>query len=346
MTLDVLREATGLGDILGIPKRFKSYKVIKTIGVGGHSVVVKVKDVSNREEFAAKVMRRPEANTESCRLIERELRLCETVACPYLVNCAEIIYLEDFIVVIMEYFEGTDLLTSVVESRDIILANWRSIFRQLCLGVQYLHKRGLAHRDLKPENVLITKSLNCKLCDYGLLCETTDTGLMTTTMGTLPYMSPEMVKGTGYGAKQADIWALGIMLHVIVNGCLPWKTDTTMGVTSEILKGDMDVTGMSSNQREIIQRCCDVDPKTRATIEHILTISFIRVASNVHTGLSGQLPNLRGGHQTVVGANREMPKRSSTRLSDPILKISMAGPRARAHLRIPIPCGRHRSADT
>lgn len=276
--MDFIREATDAGDILSIPKRFKTYDVERTIGTGSYSVVVEIRDMNNRQ-YAAKVMRRPKANTEDMRLMERELRLGESITCPYLVSCIEVVYMEELIVLVMEKGSGKDLLAMINENPNAVSANWRNIFRQICFGVQYLHRKGLAHRDLKLENVLIDENFNCKVCDYGLMCQVQKSDLASTKCGTLPYMSPEMIHSANYSGQAADMWALGIILYVVATSSLPWRSVNQLAMCKEIQGGITDLETVPTQQREIVAQCCHLDPERRSTIEHVLSLSFIRVTS-------------------------------------------------------------------
>lgn len=289
MQLGTLSEATDNGDILEIPMTFESYEVIETIGTGSYAVVVSVRDKCKDMKFAAKVMRRPQANSEDMRLLERELRLCETVSCPHLVSFIDIVYLDDYIILVMERSEGKDLLSFVMECPRVVAANWKNIFRQICYGVQYLHNHGFAHRDLKPENVLVDEMLNCKLCDYGLICEVKKSTLSTTKYGTLPYMSPEMIHKATYDARAADVWALGVILYVILTGCTPWRSEGDTAMGQEIRQGIRQTDQMKKEEAELVLKCCDVNPETRPTIDGIISERVISAVSAIKRNFSAPM---------------------------------------------------------
>lgn len=296
-----LYEATDSGEVLAIPRRFKTYEVTGTIGTGSYAVVVGVSGQSRGVTLAAKVMRRPKPNTEEMRLVERELRLCETVSCHFLVTCVDVVYTDDLIILVMERGEGTDLLSLITQGPHIVAANWLTIFRQICYGVQYLHSHGLAHRDLKPENILVDETFNCKLCDYGLLCEVKPTTLNKTKYGTLPYMSPEMIYSETYNGMQSDIWALGVVLYVISTGCVPWKGESDAAIGQEITLGITDTESVGRIEEELILKCCSVNPETRPTIDEILANPAFNVqVKTLQRNQSLPLKNVRGATRRNV----------------------------------------------
>ena len=90
-------------------------------------------------------------------------------------------------------------------------------------AIAALHERSLIHRDLKPENVMLTPDGRVVVVDLGLawgpdLSRHTAEG---TAVGSVPYMSPEQIEGSGVGTA-ADIWALGVMLYELVAGKRPF----------------------------------------------------------------------------------------------------------------------------
>ncbi|OQR88747.1 protein kinase [Achlya hypogyna] len=90
-------------------------------------------------------------------------------------------------------------------------------FDQIAHGVAFLHTEcGLAHRDISLENVLVDEFGDCKLCDFGLA--SLDTKRETRPVGKRYYMAPEMYGNDGYDPKQADVWALGVLLYMMHTG--------------------------------------------------------------------------------------------------------------------------------
>lgn len=329
-------EATSRGDVLEIPLKFKSYEVGEVLGRGSFAVVVKVKDFVKNEEFAAKVMRRPKDNTDEMRLMERELRLGDTLSSPFLVNFIEVCYFEELIVVVMDLVNGKDLFTLILEDPDKVAANWRTIFVQMCRGVQYLHKKGLAHRDLKPDNILVDTNFQVKLCDYGFLVETEGTEIRRSVCGTLFYIAPEMVREVPYCEKVADVWALGVILYVIVTGCLPWESRDNDEIMQEIEHGITKLDMLATCQRDIVAKCCDLNPERRVTVDELLRFPLTRTTSD--TSRDREMSSKRPRVTSTM--NRPSQMRRSRRSMAPVSGVrgtpgSRLGPPMRSPMAVP-----------
>ncbi|KAJ3067380.1 hypothetical protein HK102_007429 [Quaeritorhiza haematococci] len=107
----------------------------------------------------------------------------------------------------------------------------RHIFRQLVSALLFLHQNGLAHRDVKDENVLIDGGLNVKLIDFGSVgvVEGEESGGkgFDRFLGTLQYASPEILQGNHYRGPEADIWALGCLLYIMLAGESPFPNPSS-----------------------------------------------------------------------------------------------------------------------
>lgn len=90
-------------------------------------------------------------------------------------------------------------------------------------GLDYLHERKIVHRDIKPSNILVTRSGQIKLCDFGVSGELVNS-LAGTFTGTSFYMAPERIKGQNYTIT-SDVWSLGLTILEVASNRFPFPPD-------------------------------------------------------------------------------------------------------------------------
>ena len=101
-------------------------------------------------------------------------------------------------------------------------------FAAFVLPWPVVFQRGLVHRDIKPGNFLIDSQGYLKLCDYGLSTFLPLGDRTKTFLGTVAYISPEMVLGKSYG-HEVDLWGLGISTYEMVYGITPFEPTELLG---------------------------------------------------------------------------------------------------------------------
>ena len=89
-------------------------------------------------------------------------------------------------------------------------------------AVEYIHTRRIVHRDLKLENILVDDNLNLKLADFGFACYKNIDALQSY-RGTMTYMAPEIKEGKQYKGTNVDMFSIGVILFIIVQGIFPFK---------------------------------------------------------------------------------------------------------------------------
>lgn len=129
----------------------------------------------------------------------------------------------------MELCQGGDLLQYVKRRKKLEEPIAKYLFRQIIVGLGYLHKKNIIHRDIKLENILIDNEGVVKICDFGASIVKPDLSKKLEFIGTPAYMAPEMTdcKKTGKGkyTNKVDVWAAGVVLFVMVYGHLPFTGD-------------------------------------------------------------------------------------------------------------------------
>ncbi|KAL9325730.1 hypothetical protein ACSQ67_006375 [Phaseolus vulgaris] len=149
----------------------------------------------------------------------------------------------------------------------------RKLFQQLIDGLSYCHSKGVFHRDLKLENVLVDNRGNLKITDFGLSAlpqHLREDGLLHTTCGSPNYVAPEVLANKGYDGATSDAWSCGVLLYVILTGCLPFDDRNMVVLYQKIFKGDVQIPKwLSPGAQNLIKRILDPNPEKRITIAGI-----------------------------------------------------------------------------
>jgi len=88
--------------------------------------------------------------------------------------------------------------------------------------VGYMQGKGVVHRDLKLENILVDDMMNLKVADFGFATYKKINKLQSY-RGTMTYMAPEIKEGKVYDGKQIDMFSVGVILFIIIQGIFPFK---------------------------------------------------------------------------------------------------------------------------
>lgn len=214
-----------------LPTSIGSYAVQRRLGEGGMGIVYEAQQESTQRLVAIKVVRGgPTADDYRLRLFQREAQTLGRLRHP---NIAAVFEAgrtdqgEHFFA--MELVSGVPLIQHFREQHTSRSGRLQ-IFRQICEAIHYAHQRGVIHRDLKPSNILVDSDGKPKILDFGLARITDQDAAFHTAsievgriIGTLPYMSPEEVRGDIAAIDvRSDVYSLGVILYEILTGSLPY----------------------------------------------------------------------------------------------------------------------------
>ncbi|MFH9226693.1 serine/threonine-protein kinase [Streptomyces lydicus] len=170
---------------------------------------------------------------EMRRRFVRECRVTAQVDHPGLVTVHDAGSDDEDLYLVMQYVEGADLSDHLAE-HDPYPWPWAvSVAAQLCAVLASVHAVPIVHRDLKPRNVMIRPDGSLVVLDLGIASALdTDTTRLTHTgspIGSPAYMAPEQAMGGAVG-PHTDLYALGVLLHELLSGEVPFAGSTALGV--------------------------------------------------------------------------------------------------------------------
>jgi serine/threonine-protein kinase len=209
------------------------YRIESRIGRGGMGVVYLAHHLQLERRAALKLIAPDLAESSGFRQrFAREARIAAALAHPNIVTVYDAGEVDGTLYLAMQYVEGSDL--AAILAADGRLKPYRAIdvCRQVAGALDAAHAQGLIHRDVKPANVLIA-GRNAFLTDFGLTKRLEGEPAPIThagdVVGTIHYVAPEQIEGSGVTAR-SDIYSLGCLLYHCLTGEVPFARETDVAV--------------------------------------------------------------------------------------------------------------------
>ncbi|HYN21016.1 MAG TPA: serine/threonine-protein kinase, partial [Thermoanaerobaculia bacterium] len=246
------------------------YRIVELVGIGGMGMVYKAEDEQLGLPVAVKVLR-PELAQDGRRIerFKQELVLARQVSHPNVVRIHDLGSDGDLVFLTMDFVAGRSLGELLAADGRLPPVTAAGIARQIAAGLAVAHAAGVVHRDLKPGNVLIDGSGRAAISDFGVARSLAGPGQTVpgAVVGTLDYLSPEQARG-GQVDGRTDLYALGILLHEMLTGELPFAGGSAAEVLAQRLTGatrDLRSTGVPVPPKlaAIVRRLLQREPDRR-----------------------------------------------------------------------------------
>jgi serine/threonine protein kinase/Tfp pilus assembly protein PilF len=259
-----------------IAQRIGQYVIEQKLGEGGMGVVYRARDEKLQRDVALKFLGTlPAGGSASHERILSEARAISALNHPNICTIYEIGEVSGTPYIAMEYIEGRPL-NMEIPSSGLALEIVVRYGMQLAEALAHAHSRGIIHRDLKAANVVVTPGGLLKVLDFGISRRVDATGSDETTKfdqswasqhtftGTLPYVSPEVLKGHE-ADERSDIWSLGVLLYEMSCGRRPFLGGTAYELSAAILRErPPSITpALPPVLQSVIDKCLDKEPGQR-----------------------------------------------------------------------------------
>lgn len=272
------------------------YRIHHPLARGGMACVYRATDTRLDRLVALKVMHADlAADTDAARKFESEARAATQLSHPHVVSIFDQGSDGERPYIVMELVCG-HTLRSVISARAPLRPSEALDLIDPVLGaLGSAHRAGLVHRDVKPENVLISDQGEVKVADFGLaraITAQTAAGTAGLLMGTLSYLSPELVTG-GRADARSDVYSAGIVLFELLTGQKPHTGDTPIQVAYAHVHHDVPppsgVPGAHSIPDyldALVTRATARNPDDRPHDARVLLTQLRQVGSALHAGVS------------------------------------------------------------
>jgi beta-lactam-binding protein with PASTA domain/tRNA A-37 threonylcarbamoyl transferase component Bud32 len=219
------------------------YEIGEVIGRGGMAEVHEGRDLRLGRRVAVKILRPDLARDPSFQVrFRREAQSAAALNHPNIVAVYDTG--EDTLVVegtptvivpyiVMEFVDGMTLRQLLASGRRLLPERALEIAAGVLSGLDYAHRHGIVHRDIKPANVMLTRTGDVKVMDFGIARAINDanSGMTATSavMGTAQYLSPEQARGEVVDAR-SDLYSAGVLLYELLTGRPPFTGDSAVAI--------------------------------------------------------------------------------------------------------------------
>lgn len=175
----------------------------------------------------------------------------------------------------------------------------RCWFRDLILGIEYLHAQGVVHRDIKPDNLLLTEDDVLKIVDFGVseIFEKESEMRTAKSAGSPAFLPPELcvAKHGDISGKAADIWSMGVTLYCLRFGRIPFERPGVLDLYESIKSDKIDLASEATcdDFKDLMSKILEKDPSKRIKMAGIRACLLINLPKHYANTIPG--PSL--GHK-------------------------------------------------
>ena len=222
---------------------FNQYRFIRWIKSGGYGQVFLSKHVYTKKEYAIKQIDTTDFSNEDLYNISREHLILRSMMHKNVIRCYDSFAHNNKFYTVMDFAEGGELTYLLKDKGTLSEDEAKKIFKQIYEAVCYIHSQNIIHRDLKPNNILFLdkERTHIVIIDFGISGMANGNQREKIKAGTTSFLPPEMASGEEFSSNaKLDIWAMGIILYVMVEGCYPFEGKNTKEIIKSILKGKLE----------------------------------------------------------------------------------------------------------
>ncbi len=223
-------------------RQLGNFHLLRLLGRGAMAQVYLAEQSDLKRQVAVKVLKGDLAlDATYVKRFQREAQAAASLSHANIVQIYEVGCVDRVHYIAQEYVQGLNLLQWMSRNGTAELRLAVNVLRQVAAALAKAADQGIVHRDIKPENIILTRSGEVKVADFGLarlpphlgeLVDLTQAGI---TLGTPLYMSPEQVEGKPLDHR-SDLYSLGVTCFHLLVGRPPFTGETALSVAVQHLK--------------------------------------------------------------------------------------------------------------
>jgi len=208
--------------------------------------------------------------------LRREIKIQQAIDHPNVLRLFTWFHDEERVVLVLEYAARGELYKVLQTAGRFTERTAATYVASLADALAYCHKKHVIHRDIKLENLLLDIKGQIKIADFGWAVQSN--AKRHTFCGTIDYLAPEMIKGTGHD-RAVDNWALGILCYEFLYGSPPFQVEDQENTLRRILTMDLTFPStpcVSSGAKDLISKLLVKDSSKRLSLEDVMKHPWIK----------------------------------------------------------------------
>ncbi len=245
------------------------YKILKKLGSGGFGTVYLAEDTILKCQRALKIPHR--TSTQADKMLQESVLQTRLLDHPHIVKLLTVDIIDNILIMVMEYIEGTDLEKILDLSSSLQIKTALKYFKQILSALAFAHQKSVIHRDIRPSNILINLDDDVKIADFGTSTLLQEKQFATTKIGSPPYMAPEQFEGKAVFAS--DIYSAGSLFYEMATGFPPIVLANPMEIYKRAKAGQFTPLAQKNSQvapelNRVIMKTMAPDLKERYAQAH------------------------------------------------------------------------------
>ncbi|XP_014616564.1 PREDICTED: probable serine/threonine-protein kinase DDB_G0278845 isoform X2 [Polistes canadensis] len=270
--------------------QLNQYRLMDNIGQGSYGIVKLAYNEEDETHYAMKILSKRKlmkkagifgrmapgrkGSADPLAKVYREIALLKKLDHPNVVKLVEVLDDpdEDNLYLVFELVQKGEVL-QIPTDKPLDEDTARKNFRDVVMGIEYLHYQRIVHRDIKPSNLLVDSDGRIKIADLGVSAELRASGeLLSGPAGTPAFAAPETtILNAHYSGTPCDVWSMGVTLYSLVTGKVPWDgAGSIIGVQDAIRTEPLkfpERPKLSQDLRDLIERMLAKRPNDRISLQ-------------------------------------------------------------------------------
>ena len=209
------------------------YRLKRLVGIGGMAMVFEADDLLKKTTVAVKILKEEFAADEvSVQRFINESKAVLMLSHPHIVKIFDVSVKGEYKYIVMEYIDGITLKAYMQRKGTLSVKETIAYSIQILRALEHAHLGGVVHRDIKPQNIMLLRSGQIKVTDFGI-AKLPDAKTLTATdkaIGTVYYISPEQAAGEKGIDRRTDLYSVGVLMYEMITGKLPFDGENPVSI--------------------------------------------------------------------------------------------------------------------